>query len=140
DFNEKAVEMWGIPHDIVVSLDAARLRAHIMPQLSHPDRFLKKVRQIYNEPEGQSYDWLTFKDGRVFERYSRPQKIGEKIVGRVWSFRDVKRQKQLEEGLQKLRGGLGAGAGRGDPRDVGRLDGSQGGITEGITDWGGLKW
>jgi len=123
DFNQKAVEMWGIPRDIVISLDAARLRAHILPQLSHPDRFLKKVREIYNEPEGQSFDWLTFKDGRVFERYSRPQKIADKTVGRVWSFRDVTKQKQLEEELQKFRGGLVPGAEPGDPRDVGTLDG-----------------
>ena len=123
DFNRKAVEMWGIPHEIVVSLDAQRLREHILPQLKHPDRFLKKVRQIYGEPDGQSYDWLTFVDGRVFERYSRPQKIGEQIVGRVWSFRDVTKQKQLEEELQKLRGGLLTGAEPAAPQDVATLDG-----------------
>jgi PAS domain S-box-containing protein len=123
DFNQKVVEMWEIPHDIVISLDAARLRSYILPKLKHPDRFLKKVREIYSEPEGQSYDWLSFKDGRVFERYSRPQKIGNRIVGRVWSFRDVTRQKQLEEELQKSRGGLVPGAEPGDSRDVGTLDG-----------------
>ncbi len=123
DFNRKTVEMWGIPQDIVLSLDAERLREHILPQLKHPDRFLKKVRQIYGEPDGQSYDWLTFVDGRVFERYSRPQKIGDQIVGRVWSFRDVTKQRQLEEELQKLRGGLLPGAEPGDPRDVETLDG-----------------
>jgi len=122
DFNRKAVEMWDIPNDIVVSLDAVRLREHILPQLKHPNRFLKKVREIYSEPDGQSYDWLTFVDGRVFERYSRPQKIGDRIVGRVWSFRDVTKQKQLEEELQKFRGGLIPGAEPGDPRDVATLD------------------
>ncbi|MGH9443793.1 MAG: PAS domain-containing protein [Thermoanaerobaculia bacterium] len=126
DFNRKAVEMWGIPHDIVVSLDAGRLREHILPQLKDPDRFLKKMREIYSEPERQSFDWLTFLDGRVFERYSRPQKIGDQIVGRVWSFRDVTKQKRLEEQLQEWKGGspaAGEPAGPGDPKDVETLDG-----------------
>ena len=103
DFNRQTVEMWAIPHDIIVSFDAERLRRHILPQLKEPERFMKKVREIYSEPDGQSYDWLALKDGRVFERYSRPQKIGDRIVGRVWSFRDVTRQRQLEEELQRLR-------------------------------------
>jgi PAS domain-containing protein len=103
DFNRKVVEMWGIPSEVVTSFDRHRLRAWVIDQVKNPGRFLKKVAEIYSEPEGQSYDWVHFKDGRVFERYSKPQKIGETVVGRVWSFRDVTGEKRLEEEVRSLR-------------------------------------
>ncbi|HET9795858.1 MAG TPA: PAS domain-containing protein [Thermoanaerobaculia bacterium] len=103
DFNRKVVEMWGIPPEIVTSFDKPRLRAWVMEQVQNPEKFLRKVGEIYREPEGQSYDWVRFKDGRTFERYSMPQKIAGRVVGRVWSFRDVTEQKRLEEELQALR-------------------------------------
>ena len=102
DFNQKVVEMWEIPNDIVTSLDAVRLREFVADKLKDPEKFLKKVKEIYSDTEGQSYDWLVFKDGRIFERYSRPQQINNKTVGRVWSFRDVTEQKRLEEKLERL--------------------------------------
>ena len=62
---------------------------------------MSKVKALYASPSESSYDVLEFKDGRVFERYSQPQKIGEKTVGRVWSFRDVTEHRQLEEYLRQ---------------------------------------
>jgi PAS domain-containing protein len=86
-FNRKFVEMWHIPDDVMAARDDKEAMAFVLDQLRDPERFVQKVQALYAQPEAKSYDWLDFKDGRMFERYSSPQKIGGTTVGRVWSRR-----------------------------------------------------
>ncbi len=99
--NRKFAEMWGVPETIMASRDDSRVLAFVLDQLRDPERFIKKVRELYDQPEAQSYDWLEFKDGRMFERYSHPQKIGGKTIGRVWSFHDVTRLRLMEDTVRR---------------------------------------
>ncbi|PQJ95087.1 hypothetical protein [Chromatium okenii] len=45
---------------------------------------------------------LTFIDGRIFARFSHPQRIGTTIVGRVWSFLDITEQDRAERSVKEL--------------------------------------
>ncbi len=100
-FNRKFVKMWQIPPAIVASQDDNQSINYVLEQLKEPAQFVSKIRELYSQPNAESYDILEFKDGKIFERYSKPQKIGETSVGRVWSFRDITALRQNEKALQE---------------------------------------
>ncbi|MEK7780055.1 MAG: transporter substrate-binding domain-containing protein [Verrucomicrobiota bacterium] len=101
-FNRVFARMWRLPDDVLASKDDARALQCVLDQLSEPQKFIDKVTHLYQHPEEESFDDLEFKDGRVFERYSRPQFISGQVVGRVWSFRDVTERKVAEARIQYL--------------------------------------
>ena len=93
-FNRRFVEMWRIPADILERRDDDEALGFVVSQLAHPEAFLQKVRDLYAEPDADSEDAIDFIDGRIFERFSTPQRVAGQVVGRVWSFRDVTQRKR----------------------------------------------
>lgn len=88
-WNRQFEDLWGIPESVLEAKSDGEAAAFALNQFKDPDAFLAKIEELYAMPETASFDTLELIDGRVIERYSKPQVIGEQIVGRVWSFRDV---------------------------------------------------
>ena len=98
-FNEKFLNMWRVSRDEIQKLDRTQLRALAQAQLKNPEEFLKSNRESDAHPEGIYTDILRCEDGRVFERYLQPQRIDDRIVGHVLSFRDITAQTHSAQAL-----------------------------------------
>lgn len=101
-YNHRFLDMWNIPPEIMEERDDSEAIRYVMDQLSDPQGFIDRVEYLYEHPEEESFDTLEFKDERVFERYSIPQRIGDKIVGRVWSFVDVTELYKAKKEVQRF--------------------------------------
>ncbi len=100
-YNRKFLELWRIPPRMAEDARDDELLQFVIGQIKDPGAFMERVDFLYLEPEKQSFDVIELSDGRMFERFSQPQRIGEKIIGRVWSFRDVSDRKKVLEALSE---------------------------------------
>jgi PAS domain S-box-containing protein len=99
--NQKFLDMWHIPRIAVAGLRNEDLLASVAPQLEMPEEFLDDLETMQVKSDTVGFKLLTLKDGRIFERYSQPQRVDGAIVGRVWSFRDVTQARRLEDELRQ---------------------------------------
>jgi PAS domain S-box-containing protein len=98
--NRLFLEMWRIYDALAGTRDDATILAAVLDQLADPQAFAAGVERLYADPAAESADMLAFKDGRVFERVSRPQRLNGVSIGRVWSFRDVTHRHRMEADLR----------------------------------------
>ncbi|MCU1555312.1 MAG: diguanylate cyclase [Arthrobacter sp.] len=95
--NDQYLKMWGMPAELVAAEDPMALITFIAGQLVHPQHFLDKVTALYADRSLQSHDVLEFNDGRTVELYSRPQRVADTIIGRIWNFRDITSRQRAQD-------------------------------------------
>lgn len=101
DFNQKFLEVTQVPHSIIESGEENAGLGYLLTQLEDPQELVSQMQYLMMHPEeeGDMGD-VHFKNGKIVERYSQPHRIGQEIVGRVWSFRDVTERRKQEESLR----------------------------------------
>ena len=99
-YNEQFIRIWQVPRELLESGQPDPLMEHALKQLKNADEFLARTGEISTTQPPESRDLLHFEDGRTLERVSRLQRIGDRLVGRVWSYRDITDQLRAEEALR----------------------------------------
>ncbi len=99
-FNKKFVAMWQVPESILASGQADSLLPFMLEQLQCPEKTVANVQHFDADPMAETSVVIHLKNGRVFDRYSKPQVLDGQIVGRVWCFRDITAQTRLVQELE----------------------------------------
>lgn len=100
-YNQKFASMWHVPEEFLTIEDDEQLLGYVLYQAVNPEEFVSRIKELYEHPGNSSIDIIHLTEHRVFERCSIPQKIGDEIVGRVWSFRDITDRIHAEEALRQ---------------------------------------
>jgi len=97
DANYRFYELLRIPDELAVLGRGEGGDAQIISQRADHDGALHEINELYRTDEEHS-SILNFKDGRVFDRYTRTFYQDQRRV-RVWSFRDITASKRSEIAL-----------------------------------------
>ena len=107
-FSKRFRKIWHMPDSVLDSKDANQVLDYVLDQINESEVFSQKVQAVFADPNSNTFDTLHLKDGRILEVYSRPQKLEDKMIGRVWAFRDVTKTKQAIMEQQKAQSRLQA--------------------------------
>jgi len=88
NFNESFVQMWRVPREIADQRDEDRMLAFLLDSVEDPGDFAKRAMGLHSRREVETSGSVKLKDGRVLQRFSKPQKVEGKTVGTVLSFRE----------------------------------------------------
>lgn len=106
--NSRFAELTKIPPQIIKEGNDATLLNFVEDYIVDGKKFKEKIESMYFSKDIGT-EVIQFKDGRTVEHNTHPLLLDEKIIGRVWSIRDIServlseariRQKDLE--FQKL--------------------------------------
>ena len=101
NMNRQFSSMWGISDDLLLEREEADILEFIAGLVVEPEAFRARLQELVGNKETE--DILSLKDGRIFECRSRPQYLGEHIIGRVFGFNDITEHKRAEEALRDSR-------------------------------------
>ncbi|HRY14287.1 MAG TPA: PAS domain S-box protein [Candidatus Competibacteraceae bacterium] len=96
--NRRFQELWRIPSELIAAGQDEQLLGYVLDQLSDPEGFTRDVQRLYRTDE-ICRDILRFKDGRIFERFTRAVSLDDQQV-RLWSFRDVTEERKIQRTLE----------------------------------------
>ncbi len=99
-FNQKYLDLWDLSESFIQWETREERIEYLARYTRHPDEFLARVYQLM-ECEQTAFDLLELRDGRIFERYSQPQRMGLQVVGRVWSYRDITERQRIADALRE---------------------------------------
>ncbi|GAB1538931.1 hypothetical protein NUACC21_15960 [Scytonema sp. NUACC21] len=100
-YNQKYVDLWRIEDSILKKNDHRQMVLCVYQQLKDPESLRVQIEKEIAHPDCQGYGIFELKNGKICERYSKPQFLGSQIVGRVISCRDITERKRAEEALRR---------------------------------------
>lgn len=102
-YNNKFREIWKTPADVLQTGSDSEAVRFVLDLVADPEEFLRKIEALKLSDEVETEEIIPLNDGRIIERHSEPQRLQNRLVGRVWGFRDVTARHRAEEELRNAK-------------------------------------
>lgn len=99
-FNQRLAQLWNIPRERLLERDDAAVYAHMASQALDPRHYADRLAAIAREPLQESTDTIALRSGVVLEMRTVPQFSQGRPMGRVYSYRDITRQTEIQASLR----------------------------------------
>lgn len=99
NINHRFARIWQLSEELLNQHDDQQIFAFIESQLQQPESYHQRLEELFATPTADGFDTLTLTDGRVIERYTKPQYLGADVIGKVFSFSDVTARVKAEQDL-----------------------------------------
>ena len=101
-YNRRFVELWNVPPELLGAHDDTAIFAHLTTCVLDEATYTEQLRLISSDPEMQCSDVLLLRSGRMLERVTLPQTSRSRVVGRVYSFRDLTERMDAQKRIEVL--------------------------------------
>jgi PAS domain S-box-containing protein len=101
--NRRFLELFSVPPALTENLDDEPVLRHVAQATKDPASFRVRVEYLNQHPRETSRDEIELKNGTILDRYSAAVRgKDDRYYGRIWTFRDITRQKRRETMLRQL--------------------------------------
>jgi PAS domain S-box-containing protein len=97
--NKQFQILFNVPEQLT---NSDEIMTWVLSKIKTTPAFMERIKLLVTSLEAEEHDRVELKDGRIFNRFTKPHRVGEKIVGRVWSFQDVTTQELSEREIRHL--------------------------------------
>lgn len=101
-YNRRFVELWSVPEEVLASHDKQALLDHLSACVKDQTTYQERLDLIAQEPHLEGTDVLLLQSGRMLERVTLPQLSRSRVVGRVYSFRDLTERLDAQKRIETL--------------------------------------
>lgn len=101
-YNRRFVELWNVPPDMLDAREDLLLFAHLRGCIKDEAAYQVQLDAIAGDPELKCSDVLLLRSGRMLERVTLPQISRSRVVGRVYSFRDLTERLDAQKRIEAL--------------------------------------
>ncbi len=100
DYNKKLIKTWNISMAVLEEKKGSLILDNIADQFENTNKFKAFLAECMSHIELVKAKKFKGKNNSVFEIYTKPYYHNEEITGRIWNFRDITKQAEIEERLE----------------------------------------